>query len=275
MQSLLDDLKLGDPARALALALDPAKLPAHLAIIMDGNGRWAERRGLPRIAGHGNGTESVRATVKTCAQLGIPYLTLYAFSTENWRRPADEVELLWSLLRHCLRHEIDTLQRNNVRLNAFGRLDGLPDQAREDLEAAMAATRHNTRLQLNLAINYSGRTEIVDAMNRMLAEARQNGTLGTLQIDEASLSQHLDSANLPDPDLLIRTSGELRVSNFLLWQIAYTELYVTETCWPDFGRVQLLEAILAFQHRQRRFGGVSGSKGHRVEVTEPVGASAS
>jgi undecaprenyl diphosphate synthase len=275
MQSLLDDMKLGDPARALALALDPVKLPAHLAIIMDGNGRWAERRGLPRIAGHRNGTESVRVAVKTCAQLGIPYLTLYAFSTENWRRPADEVELLWSLLRQCLRHEIDTLQRNNVRLNAFGRLDGLPRQAREDLEAAMAATRQNTRLQLNLAINYSGRTEIVDAMNRMLAAARRNGTLGTLQIDEASLSQHLDSANLPDPDLLIRTSGELRVSNFLLWQIAYTELYVTDTCWPDFGRMQLLEAILAFQRRQRRFGGVSGGKGDRVETTEAVGASAS
>jgi undecaprenyl diphosphate synthase len=257
MKALLESLGPNDPDLALALALDPQRLPAHVAVIMDGNGRWANRRLLPRVAGHQAGIQPVRTTVETCAALGLDALTLYAFSVENWKRPRTEVETLWSLLRVYLRKELSTLQKNNVRLNAIGRLEYLPSIVREELDSTIRATESNSGLRLNLAINYSGKAEIVDAVNQLIAEAREAGTLESLRISEEKLAGSLYTAGLPDPDLLIRTSGELRVSNFLLWQIAYAEIYVTETFWPDFKRRDLLSAILEYQKRDRRFGGLS------------------
>ncbi len=267
MKALLDVLAAGDPAWDLAVSLDPARLPAHIAVIMDGNGRWARQRGLPRVAGHKAGIDPVRMIVETAAQLGIQALTLYAFSTENWKRPPAEVDTLWRLLRLYLQRELPRLQNNGIRLNAIGRWDALSPAVREDLEATIALTSHNTGLRLNLAINYSGRTDLVDAVNRLLDRARLRGTLATLQVDEDSLAAELSTAGLPDPDLLIRTSGEMRISNFLLWQIAYAELYVTETLWPDFDRPHFLRALLDFQKRDRRFGGVNdGSAADRDAV---------
>ncbi len=257
MKALLDVLAAGDPAWDLAVSLDPARLPAHVAVIMDGNGRWARQRGLPRVAGHKAGIDPVRMIVETSAQLGIQALTLYAFSTENWKRPPAEVDTLWRLLRLYLQRELPRLQNNGIRLNAIGRWDALSPAVREDLEATIALTSRNTGLRLNLAINYSGRTDLVDAVNRLLDRARLRGSLSTLQVDEDSLASELSTAGLPDPDLLIRTSGEMRISNFLLWQIAYAELYVTETLWPDFDRLHFLRALLDFQKRDRRFGGVN------------------
>lgn len=256
MKALLESLGPGDPDLALALAIDPKRLPAHIAVIMDGNGRWANRRMLPRIAGHKAGVEPVRTTVETCARLGIEALTLYAFSVENWKRPRTEVDMLWSLLRAYLRRELSTLQDNDVRLSAIGRLEYLPAAAREELEATIEATSRNRGLRLNLAINYSGKAELVDAVNQLLREARETGTLDSLRVSEESLAQRLYTAGQPDPDLLIRTSGELRISNFLLWQIAYAEIYVTDTYWPDFQQRDLLNAILDYQKRERRFGGL-------------------
>jgi undecaprenyl diphosphate synthase len=224
---------------------------------MDGNGRWANRRSLPRIAGHKAGVGPVRTTVETCARLGVRVLTLYAFSMENWKRPRAEVEALWRLLRFYLRRELPELQRNDIRLVAIGRLEMLPAAVRAELEAAIDATRLNRGLQVNLAINYGGRTEIVDAVNAWIEEAAAKGTLASLRIDEAALAERLYTRGLPDPDLLIRTSGEMRISNFLLWQIAYAELYVTDTLWPDFSRADLLRAILDFQRRERRYGGLT------------------
>ena len=257
MKALLESLDPGDQDLALALAIDPQRLPAHVAIIMDGNGRWANRRMLPRVAGHHAGIQPVRTTVETCAALGLEALTLYAFSVENWKRPRTEVETLWSLLRVYLRKELSTMQRNNVRLNAIGRIEYLPAAVREELESTIRATERNTGMRLNLAINYSGKAELVDAVNQLISSARENGTLESLRVTEESLAANLYTAGLPDPDLLIRTSGELRISNFLLWQIAYAEIYVTETFWPDFKRRDLLLAILDFQKRERRFGGLS------------------
>lgn len=256
MNALLESLGPGDPDLALALALDPQRLPAHIAVIMDGNGRWANRRLLPRVAGHQAGIQPVRTTVETCAALGLRGLTLYAFSVENWKRPRTEVDTLWSLLRLYLRKELATLQKNNVRLNAIGRIDYLPATVRQELEATIRATESNTGLRLNLAINYSGKAEIVDAVNQLVSQAREAGTLESLRITEESLAANLYTAGLPDPDLLIRTSGELRISNFLLWQIAYAEIYVTETFWPDFKRRDLLSALVDYQKRERRFGGL-------------------
>jgi undecaprenyl diphosphate synthase len=256
MTSLFEVLKPGGKDWALAESIDPSRLPAHVAVIMDGNGRWAGRRGLPRVAGHRAGIEPVRMAVETCARLGIQALTLYAFSVENWKRPRAEVDTLWRLLRIYLRREIQELMENDIQLRAMGRLDALPAPARRELDAAIATTAQNRGMRLNLAINYSGRAELVDAVNSLIAEARQAGTLESLQLDEKSLSSRLYTAGLPDPDLLIRTSGEMRVSNFLLWQIAYAELYVTDTLWPDFRRAELLEAILEYQRRDRRFGGL-------------------
>lgn len=273
MKALFDVLATGDPAWELALALDPARLPAHVAVIMDGNGRWARQRGLPRVAGHKSGIDPVRMIVETCAQIGIQALTLYAFSTENWKRPRMEVDTLWQLLRLYLKRELPRLQDNNIRLGALGRWHELSPAVREDLEATMAETASNTGLRLNLAINYSGRTDIVDAMNRIVARARQAGQLDTLEISEADLGAALSTSGLPDPDLLIRTSGEMRISNFLLWQIAYAELYVTETLWPDFDRVHLLRALLDFQKRDRRFGAVSSAaQTASADETDAVGA---
>jgi len=256
MKALLDSLGPGDRDFALAQSIDPARVPAHIAIIMDGNGRWARRRNLPRIAGHRAGVNAVRDTVETSARLGVGALTLYAFSVENWKRPRSEVDMLWRLLRFFLRKEYETLQNNNIQLQAIGRLEFLPVKVQDELDSVVARTAPNTGMRLNLAINYSGRAELVDAVNAILQTARNEGRLGSLHVDEDLISRNLYTA-LPDPDLLIRTSGEMRISNFLLWQIAYAELYVTETLWPDFSRTELLRALSEYGKRERRFGGLS------------------
>jgi undecaprenyl diphosphate synthase len=258
MRALLEALQPGDRDWGLAQEIDPARLPEHIAIIMDGNGRWAARRRLPRVAGHRAGVSSVRSSVETCAQLGVKVLTLYAFSVENWKRPRAEVEMLWRLLRYYLKQELPNLQKNDVRMQAIGRLDALPAQVRRELDAVLEATSANRGLLLNLAINYGGRAEIVDAMNAILDMARLDGRLDSLKFDEDLIATNLYTASSPDPDLLIRTSGEMRISNFLLWQIAYAELYVTDTLWPDFSRTDLLRAVLEYQKRDRRYGGLSG-----------------
>jgi undecaprenyl diphosphate synthase len=257
MKDLFASLKPESTDWLLAETIDPDRLPAHIAIIMDGNGRWARRRNLPRVAGHRAGIEPVRSTVETCSRLGIQALTLYAFSVENWKRPRPEVDMLWRLLRIYLRQELPNLMRNGIRFTCMGRLDGLPAQVRHDLENSIDATARNNGLRLNVAINYSGRSELVDAVNAIVEDARLEGRLRDLRIDEESIAARLYTAGLPDPDLLIRTSGEKRVSNFLLWQIAYAELYVTDTLWPDFRTADLLNAILDYQKRDRRFGGLS------------------
>jgi len=259
MKALLDALKPGDKDWNLARAIDPNRLPAHIAIIMDGNGRWAKRRHLPRVAGHKAGVGPVRSTVETCARLGIGALTLYAFSVENWKRPRAEVDTLWRLLHFYLRKELPDLQKNGIRLQAIGRVDALPANVKRELDAVVDATSRNRRLLVNLAVNYGGRAEIVDAVNAIVDRARAEGRLGSLEIDEHSISRHLYTSSVPDPDLLIRTSGEMRISNFLLWQIAYAELYVTDTLWPDFTRTDLLQAVLAYQGRDRRYGGLSAA----------------
>ena len=256
MKALFEVLEPGGKDWALAKEIDSRHLPAHIAIIMDGNGRWARRRSLPRVAGHRAGSEAVRVTVETCSRMGIRVLTLYAFSVENWKRPRTEVDTLWRLLRHYIRQELPRLQDNNVRLTAIGRLEGLPPVAREELDAAEKATASNDGLRVNLALNYGGRSELVDACNAIVEEARAKGRLEALRVDEAAIIRHLYTAGLPDPDLLIRTSGEMRLSNFLLWQIAYAELYVTDVLWPDFQRTDLLRAVLDYQKRNRRFGGL-------------------
>jgi undecaprenyl diphosphate synthase len=274
MKDFLDALPPGDSDQALARALNPARLPEHIAIIMDGNGRWAKRRSLPRVAGHKAGIGPVRSTVENCARLGIKVLTLYAFSVENWKRPRAEVETLWRLLRFYLRRELPELQKNDIRLEAIGRLDALPEQVRIELEAAVEATSLNRGLLVNLAINYGGRAELVDAVNAILDSARRNGKVSALLFDEQTISENLYTGGGPDPDLLIRTSGEMRISNFLLWQIAYAELYITDTLWPDFGRTDLLKAILDFQKRDRRFGGLNSGSTAGEPGVEPqlVGA---
>ena len=231
--------------------LDPGRLPRHIAISMDGNGRWAKLRHMPRIAGHKAGVNSVRDIVESCARLGIEALTLYAFSTENWRRPSMEVQALWQLLRLYLRSELSTLQQNNVRLTAIGRIEDLPASVQTELEHVTRVTAANTGLKLNLALNYSGRAELVDAVRSIVASG-----VPADAIDEELIERHLYTAGLPEPDLLIRTSGEMRVSNFLLWQIAYSELVVSTTLWPDFRCRNLVEAIAEYQRRERRFGGV-------------------
>jgi undecaprenyl diphosphate synthase len=237
--------------------LNLERLPRHIAVIMDGNGRWAQKRHLPRVAGHRAGTQSARTTIETCARLKVEALTLYAFSVENWRRPKAEIEFLMQLLREYLRKEMPLIQRNNIRMRFLGRPDELPAGVQKDTREATEATAGNTGMVLSIALNYGGRAEIVDAMNAILAE--RNGH-GAAAITEEQLSRHLYTANLPDPDLLIRTSGEMRVSNFLLWQIAYAEIFVTETLWPDFNRARLLAALLDFQGRERRYGGIDARK---------------
>jgi undecaprenyl diphosphate synthase len=234
--------------------LDLTRLPRHIAVIMDGNGRWAQRRHLPRIAGHRSGTKSARTTIETCARLKVEALTLYAFSVENWRRPKTEIEFLMQLLREYLRREMPLLQRNNIRMRFLGRADELPAAVQKDTRDAMEATAANTGMVLSVALNYGGRAEIVDAVNAILG-ARNGHGVGS-PVTEEQLARHLYTGGLPDPDLLIRTSGEMRVSNFLLWQIAYAEIFVTDTLWPDFNRARLLEALLEFQKRERRYGGI-------------------
>ena len=237
--------------------LDLTRLPRHVAVIMDGNGRWARKRHLPRIAGHRSGTQSARTTIETCARLKIEALTLYAFSVENWRRPKTEIDFLMQLLREYLRKEMPLIQKNQIRMRFLGRMDELPAGVQKDVREAMEKTAGNKGMVLCIALNYGGRAEIVDAMNAILEE--RNGHGGPTRVTEVQLSRHLYTEGLPDPDLLIRTSGEMRVSNFLLWQIAYAEIFVTETLWPDFNRARLLEALLEFQKRERRYGGIDES----------------
>ncbi|MEM9996316.1 MAG: isoprenyl transferase [Bacteroidota bacterium] len=253
----LTKTKQTDADRAAQAALKArGPLPAHVACIMDGNGRWAQAQGQPRVVGHRHGVTSVRDITEACAQLGVQHLTLYTFSTENWHRPAEEVTALMSLLVRTLRGEIKRLDANGIRLRAFGDLSRLPGKGRQEMEEGMARTAGNTRMTLNLALSYSGRWELVEAA-RALAREAAAGRLDPEAIDEAAIERHLATDGLPDPDLLIRTGGDLRVSNFLLWQIAYTEIIVTERFWPAFRRAALYEALREFQDRERRFGRVS------------------
>jgi undecaprenyl diphosphate synthase len=232
--------------------IDKAQLPAHIAIIMDGNGRWAAKSGMPRLAGHRAGINAVREVVEGSAELGISVLTLYAFSVENWKRPQAEVSALMALLKEFINSELDSIHRNNIRFQTIGRTGELDMTVQKELEKAITRTAANNGMIFNVALNYGGRAEIVDAVNRILKEkASLSGPLC-----EADFSRYLYTAGLPDPDLLIRTSGELRISNFLLWQIAYAEIYVTEALWPDFGKKDLYDAIIAFQKRERRYGGL-------------------
>ena len=232
-----------------------AVLPAHVAIIMDGNGRWARERGLPRVEGHRRGAESVRAVLRCASKLGIRHLTLYAFSVENWNRPKEEVDTLMKFLARYLKTEQQEMNQNNVRLRAIGQLDRLPGFVRKQLDATIASLDQNTGTTLNLALSYGARTELVDAARAIAAKA-QSGEMAPADIDEQTLSDHLYTAGMPDPDLLIRTSGEMRVSNFMLWQISYAELVVTERLWPDFGEADFRAALEEFAARDRRFGKV-------------------
>jgi len=230
-------------------------MPAHVAIIMDGNGRWAQKRLLSRITGHEKGAEAVRMVVRTCREVGIPFLTLYAFSTENWKRPRTEVQALMRLLRRFLEAELPEMLQNNIRLHVIGRTESLPVKVQQLLTRAVRETQANSALQLNLALSYGGRDEITRAARALSAEV-QAGSLRLEDITEEALSARLDTRGTPDPDLLIRTGGDMRISNFLLWQLAYTEIFVTSTLWPDFGREQFLEILNEFQGRERRFGRV-------------------
>ncbi|KRB56240.1 isoprenyl transferase [Flavobacterium sp. Root186] len=237
-------------------SIDQSNLPKHLAIIMDGNGRWAKQQGFLRAFGHENGTKSVKKTITTCAKLGIEYLTLYAFSTENWNRPKLEVEALMKILINSLKKELVTLQENNIRLNAIGNLDKLPKSAQKELLGVIEKTKNNTRLTLTLALSYGSREELVNAV-RVISDKVKNNIISIDTIDDSIINEHLYTQNLPDVDLLIRTSGEHRISNFLLWQIAYAELYFTNVLWPDFKDQDLYEAIISYQKRERRFGKTS------------------
>lgn len=237
--------------------LDPTRLPRHVAVIMDGNGRWAERRGLGRLRGHRVGKDSVRAIVETSRELGIEYLSLYAFSTENWQRPVREVDGLMTLLRRYLASELDKMMKHEIRLRAIGNLRRLPPAVREALRAAVEATRENSKMTVVLAVSYSGREEMAKAMRR-IGRRVARGELDPGRITTRVVASHLDTADIPDPDLLIRTSGEMRLSNFFLWQVAYSELYVTETLWPDFREREYREALAYYQQRQRRFGRTGG-----------------
>ncbi len=254
LDQLLTSIPAGSPDESLAREIDFDRLPSHVAIIMDGNGRWAARRRLPRVEGHRAGIDAVRDVVESSARIGIGVLTLYAFSVENWKRPAGEVSTLMALLKRYLRLELSTLLRNNIRFQVIGRQEDLARDVREELERGMRKTADNTGMLFNIALNYGGRTEIVDAVKRLV----QSGVRAD-DIDEARFSAFLYTAGQPDPDLLIRTSGEMRVSNFLLWQIAYAEIWVTDTLWPDFRRRNLLEGILAYQKRERRYGGITAA----------------
>jgi len=263
MKALVEALPPGSEDLTLARAIDSRRIPAHIAIIMDGNGRWARQRNLPRVAGHREGVPAVRATVETCVRLGVGALTLYAFSVENWKRPRVEVDTLWRLLRLYLRAELPLMTRHDIRFTALGRLDELPAQVRADLDDVTRKTSGNSGMRLNLAINYGGRAELVDAVKALVK--------ADVEVTEQSISERLYTSGQPDPDLLIRTSGEMRISNFLLWQIAYAELYVTETLWPDFTRAELLRAILDYQKRDRRYGGLGNAETPGLsDVLEPV-----
>jgi undecaprenyl diphosphate synthase len=243
--------------RLAAAGLDPARLPRHIAVIMDGNGRWAQQRGLPRVEGHRRGVQSVRSTIEECCRLGIEQLTLYCLSTENWKRPQEEIDFLMTLLREYLILERAEIMDQNIRFTVIGRREGLPDHVLAEMDENIRVSSKNTGMVLCLAINYSGRTELVDAV-RVLAERAKRGELQPVDIDETAVSDALYTTGMADPDLLIRTAGEMRVSNFLLWQISYAELWVTAKCWPDFDEATLREALRDFAQRERRFGGLKG-----------------
>jgi undecaprenyl diphosphate synthase len=255
LEQILAWLDPGCPEAALARQVDFDRLPAHIAIIMDGNGRWAAKRHLPRVEGHRAGLDAVRDSVETSARLGVQVLTLYAFSVENWKRPRTEVSTLMTLLKRYLRLELGTLLENDIRFKVIGRPDALAPDVREQLALAMERTAGASGMHFNIALNYGGRAEIVDAARRAIQAGVAPDAL-----DEARFSEFLYTAGQPDPDLLIRTSGEMRVSNFLLWQIAYSEIWVTDTLWPDFRRRHLLEAILDYQKRDRRYGGIQAGR---------------
>jgi len=242
----------GSPEDALLRQIDMNRLPAHVAVIMDGNGRWASQRHLPRVEGHRAGIAAVRDVVETAARLGVPVLTLYAFSVENWKRPASEVSTLMSLLKRYLRSELRTLLTHNIRFSVIGRREDLAPDIQSELAESEAKTSANTGMRFNIALNYGGRAEIVDAARKAIEQG-----LAAAELDETRFGQLLYTSGQPDPDLLIRTSGELRISNFLLWQIAYAEIWVTDTLWPDFRCRHLLEAIVDFQKRERRYGGIA------------------
>jgi undecaprenyl diphosphate synthase len=263
MQKYLEEyFRPGTEEHALLLKVDFRRLPRHIAVIMDGNGRWAEHRGLPRVEGHKAGAASVREVVEAAARLGLEFLTLYAFSRENWKRPRQEVGRLWRLLREHLGKQDSLLVENHIRLLVIGRREGIPRLVLRELERVENMTRENSRMTLIVALNYGGRDEIVEAARRIMAEGR----VAPGDLDETKFAAHLFTEGVPDPDLLIRTSGEMRVSNFLLWQIAYSEIHVTPVFWPDFRRKHLLEAVLEYQGRDRRFGDVrSDKKGRRGE----------
>ena len=252
LEDILSAIAPGSAEEALARQLNFERLPQHVAVIMDGNGRWAAQRHLPRVEGHRAGIDSVRDIVETSARLGIQVLTLYAFSVENWKRPVTEVSTLMSLLKRYLRLELNTLLRNNIRFQVIGFEEALAPDIRRELAAAEEKTAGNSGMLFNIALNYGGRAEIVEAVRRLLASGAKPD-----DVDEQRFSEYLYTAGQPDPDLLIRTSGEMRVSNFLLWQIAYAEIWVTDTLWPDFRKRDLFEAILAYQKRDRRYGGIN------------------
>jgi undecaprenyl diphosphate synthase len=253
-EELLAGIPAGEPDRMLVDQVNFDRLPVHVAVIMDGNGRWAAQRHLPRVEGHRAGINAVRDTVETAARLGIRVLTLYAFSVENWKRPAAEVGTLMLLLKRYLRSELNTLLKNNIKFRVIGRMEELAPDIQDELHVAVDRTTKNGGMLFNIALNYGGRAEIVDAARRAIASGVRPEDL-----DEERFAAFLYTAGQPDPDLLIRTSGEMRVSNYLLWQIAYAEIYVTETLWPDFRRRHLLEAVLAYQKRERRYGGITPS----------------
>lgn len=245
------------------------EIPKHIAIIMDGNGRWAKSKGNIRTFGHKAGVDSVRDVTEACAQLGVEYLTLYAFSTENWGRPQSEVNALMRLLVNSLRKEADNLNKNNIKLATIGQIERFPEKCQAELKEAMELTHENTRLHLCLALSYSGRWDIVEAVKK-LARQVKDGTLDPEQIDDELLSAHLSTAEIPDPDLIIRTSGEYRISNFLLWQLAYSELYITKTYWPDFRRDELYKAMESYQQRERRFGKVEEKNSQKKKTSSYV-----
>lgn len=236
--------------------MEQGEVPKHIAIIMDGNGRWAKRRGNIRSYGHKAGVDSVRDITEACAQIGVKYLTLYAFSTENWGRPKIEVNALMRLLASSLREEAENLNENDIRLQTIGQVERFPENCQRELEEVVRLTQDNDRLHLCLALSYSGRWDITEAVKKLACQVK-NGNLDPSNIDDEMISAHLSTANIPDPELIIRTSGEYRISNFLLWQLAYSELYITETYWPDFRRKELYKAIQSFQKRERRFGKLS------------------
>jgi undecaprenyl diphosphate synthase len=254
LEQLLASIPPGSPDETLARQVNFEQLPSHIAIIMDGNGRWAAQRHLPRVEGHRAGIDSVRDVVETSARLGIDVLTLYAFSVENWKRPRAEVNTLMMLLKRYIRLELSTLLKNNIRFRVIGRAEELAPDVQDELQIGIRQTAGNSGMLFNIALNYGGRAEIVDAARRAIAEG-----IAADDLDERRFGELLYTAGQPDPDLLIRTSGEMRVSNFLLWQIAYSEIWVTETLWPDFRRRDLLDAVVAYQKRDRRYGGIKPS----------------